>query len=110
MIAQQQCGLSASTQEGLCHLFQRYPQIKKVVLYGSRAKGNYKPGSDIDLTVFSDTMTLSELLELENAIDDLNLPYKVDLSLFHHIDNSSMEDHIIRVGVLFYEKAGQRIG
>jgi predicted nucleotidyltransferase len=51
-------------------------KIKKVLLYGSRAKGNYKNGSDINLTIDAKSMTLSELLQIENEIDDLFLPYK----------------------------------
>ena len=66
--------------------------------------GNFKNGSDIDLSIFSPSMDLAELLKIENEIDDLLLPYKVDLSLYHHIDNRDLVEHIQRVGVLFYEK------
>jgi uncharacterized protein len=44
-------------------------------------------------------MDTTELLKIENEIDDLLLPYKVDLSLFHQIDNPSLIEHIQRVGI-----------
>ncbi len=84
-------------------LFQTYSNIKKVIFYGSRAKGNFRPGSDIDLTVDAPDMNLSEILRVENSIDDLLLPYKVDLSLLHQIDNEALIEHIKRVGIVFYD-------
>ncbi|MEK6704956.1 MAG: nucleotidyltransferase domain-containing protein [Bdellovibrionota bacterium] len=92
-------GLSQSVVDSLKAVFSRHPNIKKIILYGSRAKGNYKPGSDVDLTLVAPKMALTELLKIENEIDELLLPYKVDLSLFHKIENSDLIDHIQRVGV-----------
>lgn len=98
-------GLSERVIDQLQAVFQKSSKIEKVILYGSRAKGNYKPGSDIDLTVISESLTLTELLALENAVDDLLLPYKVDLSLYSKIDNEELKEHIHRVGVEFYTKS-----
>lgn len=83
-------------------IFKDYPEIDKVILYGSRAKGTYRQGSDIDLCIESSLLELSELLEIENKIDDLLLPWKVDLSLKHRIDNQDLLEHISRVGIVFY--------
>jgi uncharacterized protein len=98
-------GLSEATIEKICAVLARYPQVKTAVLYGSRAKGNYKPGSDIDLTLYGDEdMTLRVLLRLMSEMDDLLLPYTIDLSIFHTIDDPDLIDHIERVGVPFYER------
>ena len=91
-------GLKPSDIEKLKSVFKKYDQIEKVIVYGSRAKANFKPGSDIDLTVIAPSMNLSVLLKIENEIDDLLLPYKVDLSLHHLIDHPDLLDHIKRVG------------
>ncbi len=99
MISPKVCGLTEKTQKQILDVFRKYPQIKKVILYGSRAKGNYKTGSDIDLTLDAPEMSLSELLKIENELDDLLLPYKIDLSLLHHIDNKDLIEHIQRVGL-----------
>lgn len=102
MIPAEKCGLSLKTQENLISIFKKYPDIQKVILYGSRAKGNFKNGSDIDLTIFGEKICVENLLHLQNEIDDLLLPYKVDLSLFRLIDNTELIEHINRVGVEFY--------
>lgn len=81
------------------------PEIEMVLLYGSRAKGNYRDGSDIDLTIVGDAVTQSHLLRIANELDDLLLPYKIDLSLMRQIEDSEVVEHIKRVGVVFYKKA-----
>ena len=90
-------GLPAHAVQRLCDQVARYP-VEKAIIYGSRAKGNYRQGSDIDLTLIAPDMTSRQLLQLEQAIDDLLLPWKVDLSLYHQIDNPSLMSHIQRVG------------
>lgn len=97
-------GLPTDAIERLTRVFKQWPQIDEVLLYGSRAKGNYRPGSDIDLTIKGEMLDLSTLLTIENQIDDLLLPWTVDLSLMHRIDNASLVEHIERVGVPFYVK------
>lgn len=84
--------------------FKKYPKIETVIVYGSRAKGNYRPGSDIDLTIIGNNIAFSELLKLENEIDDLLLPYKIDLSIKGDIANADLISHIDRVGKVFYSK------
>jgi len=88
-------------------VFSKHPEVKKVILYGSRAKGNFKNGSDIDLTLFGEegsrsALTPQILYKIEDEIDDLYLPYMVDLSLFKQIDKPELIDHIQRVGLSFY--------
>ena len=81
-----------------------YANVEKALLYGSRAKGNHRLGSDIDLTLCGEDLTLADQFEIENKLDDLLLPYKIDLSIFRKIENSDLIDHIKRVGKLFYQK------
>jgi uncharacterized protein len=84
-------------------VFAQYPQIEQVTIYGSRAKGNHKPCSDIDLTIIGD-LDFGSLMKLANQLDDLFLPYKMDISLHHKINHPDLIDHIQRVGKVFYEK------
>ncbi len=83
-------------------IFKKHTGIEKVVLYGSRAKGNFKPESDIDLTIVSSLVNLSLLFKIENEIDDLLLPYKVDLSVYSMLDNDNLKEHIDHIGIDFY--------
>ncbi|MGZ3745221.1 MAG: nucleotidyltransferase domain-containing protein [Pseudobdellovibrionaceae bacterium] len=98
-----QFGLSKENIQKILKVLAQYSQIESAVIYGSRAKGNYKPGSDIDLCVIAPTMDLSLKFKLENELDDLLLPYKIDLSLFHKIENKDLKDHILRVGKEIYK-------
>jgi len=98
-------GLKTSTIEKINKIFAAEPAVIQVILYGSRAKGNYRNGSDIDLVIESEEMTLGQLFRIENELDDLLLPYRIDLSLLHTICDQDLLDHINRVGILFYEKA-----
>ena len=72
--------------------------VEQVILYGSRAKGNYREGSDIDLTVKGD-LTFDNLVKMSVNLDDLNLPWEIDLSLYSQINNKDLLDHIDRIGV-----------
>lgn len=98
-------GLTAEVIEKLKGVFQAAPKVRRVLIYGSRSKGNFRPASDIDLTLIGSEVDHTELSKIENAIDDLLLPYKVDISIFHQIDNPDFIDHIKRAGKVFYERA-----
>ena len=98
-------GLPESVLQKIRAAFVRYPQVEKAVLYGSRAKGTYKTGSDIDLTLRGgDDLTLNVLCKIANDLDDLYLPYTIDLSIFHDISDPDVIGHIQRVGVTVYER------
>ena len=97
-------GLSADTVERIVSVLTHHPEINKAVLYGSRAKGNYRNGSDIDLTLFGDGINFSLLTQLDNELDDLLLPYKFDISQFAILTHPELIEHIRRVGVVYYEK------
>lgn len=73
-------------------------------MFGSRAMGNYRPGSDIDLAVVSDTLTFDGLLELEAQLEMLGLLYKIDLQNLKKIKDTDVLDHIKRVGKVFYKR------
>jgi len=79
--------------------------VEQAIVYGSRAKGNFRPGSDIDLTLVGPDLTLTDLTRLAQALDESDLPYQVDLSLQADIDNPNLLEHIARVGQVLYERA-----
>ena len=98
-------GLPQSTFQKICGILSRYPQVEQAILYGSRAKGNYKNGSDIDLTLRgSADLSLNVIYKILNELDDLLLPYTIDLSIFNDIDDPDVIEHIQRVGITFYDK------
>jgi len=97
-------GLSQTTLDKLTRVFLQHKAISSVVVYGSRAKGNYRPGSDIDLTIKGDVLEFAELMQIEDQIDDLLLPYTVDLSQYAQLGNVDLIEHIDRVGVVIYDR------
>ena len=98
-----QFGLESDVIEKIHAVFARFESIDVAILYGSRAKGNYKTGSDIDLTLKTHScLPHGFLLDVANAIDDLDLIYSFDISLLDHINNDNLLEHIDRVGVEFY--------
>ena len=88
-------------------VLKKFPQITEVLIYGSRAKGNYKNGSDIDLTFKGKNLTLKDLNNVSLLLDELYLPYSFDLSIFDQIENPALIDHINRVGIVFYKSSYQ---
>ena len=98
-------GLTATTVDRILSVLAHYPEVEKAVLYGSRAKGTYRPGSDIDLTLCGVELNHTLLTRIDNELDDLLLPYQIDLSLMSSLSHPALLDHIRRVGVSLYEKS-----
>ncbi|MBC8155061.1 MAG: nucleotidyltransferase domain-containing protein [Bacteroidetes bacterium] len=78
--------------------------VDEAVLFGSRAKGNFRPGSDIDIALKGQGLKLNDLLELGLALDDLETPYRFDLVIYHRITEPVLHDHIDRMGRVLYQK------
>ena len=98
-----QYGLSDKTLNTINSIFSKYQNIKQVVLYGSRAKGNYRNGSDIDLALKTgENFCFTDLLRVGNDFDDSDMPYFVDVSNYDHISNPDLKAHIDRVGKVIY--------
>jgi len=97
-------GLNEETIEALQRVFRKHDKIEQAIIYGSRALGTHKTGSDVDLTLVAPGCLMRDLLYIENELDDLLLPYQLDLSLYHHIDNPELLSHIARIGLTFYSR------
>jgi len=97
-------GLTENTIERIRQVFFQYPQIEKVIIYGSRAGRNYKPASDIDLSLVGEELNFDIISKIEWNLDDLLLPYTFDLSIYHKIMNIDVRNQIDSIGKLFYKK------
>ena len=100
-------GIPDADSAKVLDLIQRHPSVHRVVLYGSRALGRQRPGSDLDLCLDAPGMELGDLLELGGALDDLLLPWRIDLQLRHLIDQEGLLHHIERVGQVLWTQQGQ---
>lgn len=97
-------GLSDLTISDLRKVFSKYQNIKKVVIFGSRAKGNYREGSDIDLAVIGDGISRAQITDICLRIEDLGLLYKVDVLDYYKYKDTPIGEHIARVAKTFYEQ------
>jgi len=95
-------GLPPVTSSTIRRILEEMPAVEKVVIDGSRAKGNYRISSDIDLTLFGLGLNLALLGQIAARLDESPIPYPVDLSIFDQIENSGLREHIERVGKVFY--------
>jgi predicted nucleotidyltransferase len=91
-------GLRADIIEKIVDTIKKNLKIQKIILFGSRAKETYKKGSDIDISIVSEDLSLKELNQLKVMLDDLMLPYKIDLLDYGRISNNDLKEHINRVG------------
>ncbi|MCL2214560.1 MAG: nucleotidyltransferase domain-containing protein [Treponema sp.] len=96
-------GLSDNTISALFSVFKKYNGINQVILYGSRAKGCFKTGSDIDITIKTDnSFTRDDLLNIAGDFDDSDIPYFVDVSIYENLSNPDLKAHIDRAGKILY--------
>jgi uncharacterized protein len=96
-------GLKQETIDKINAVFKNHSEVESAIIYGSRAKGNYRIGSDIDLTLNGGYLTSEVLSKINTEIDDLNTPYLFDISIFHKLKSPDLEEHINRVGLEFYK-------
>ncbi len=98
-------GLKQSDLEDMDRIFSMFDDVEKVVLFGSRAKGTYKPGSDIDIALKGRDVkekTVSRLAMLLN--EESLLPYFFDVVNYTELKNKDFIEHIDRVGVVIYSR------
>lgn len=95
-------GLSDAQISRIISVIESYPGIRQAVLFGSRAMGSHRYGSDIDIALDADNLPIEDLLHLHTLIDDLNLPFIVDLVHIQRINNEDLIDHIHRVGKVLF--------
>lgn len=97
-------GLYPNSYKQLLSIFQKYENIEKVIIYGSRAKGNYREGSDIDFTLIGN-LNYDDILKLKHEFEESTIPYLIDISIFSDLQSESLIDHINRVGKIFYNRS-----
>ena len=97
-------GLSDNEIDALRLTFASFPEVKEAIIYGSRARGNYRISSDIDITLKGEELTYTQLALLDEKIDLLYLPYFVDISLFDSLKDSNLVENIVRDGQVFYQR------
>ena len=98
-------GLKEKVLEDIVNILKKYPEVERAVIFGSRARGDYRKGSDIDITLFGDKLTNSINTKIFYDIDDLYLIYKIDLINFNTLEkDDKLRKNILNEGVEIYAK------
>ncbi|TAK57711.1 MAG: nucleotidyltransferase domain-containing protein [Bacteroidetes bacterium] len=97
-------GLTERDRKTLTDIFKKYPSVKEVRIFGSRAKGAFKLGSDIDLAIMNTGVNDREFFSMKSDFEDSTLPYKVDIVNYPKLSHDEFIEHIDRVGILFYKR------
>lgn len=97
-------GLSQHAIEQIQGVFSRFAEVEEVVLYGSRAKGTFRSGSDVDFALKGKAIPFQVFLQISSLLDDLMLPFTFDLLIYQDVDNPALLDQIDRHGQLFYSR------
>jgi len=95
-------GLTERDKVSIHDIFNKFPEVKKILLFGSRAKGNYKNGSDIDLAIKDSKLGSKTIGQIKSEFEESSIPYKVDLVDYNTITNLDFRDHIDRVGIVYF--------
>ena len=95
-------GLSSETLKKLGSVLRSHSAVEQIILFGSRAMNRHQSSSDIDLALKGAQLNFSNMLQLKSAIDELMLPYKVDLVIYETIQNKDLKGHIDRVGIILW--------
>ncbi|KLO24477.1 nucleotidyltransferase domain-containing protein [Marinitoga sp. 1155] len=97
-------GIKEKLWKDLIKIFSNNKKIKKVVLFGSRAKENFKNGSDIDIALYGEDLNINDIISIQVEIDKLEIPYVIDLIIYNKIDSKELKEHIDRVGKILYKR------
>ncbi len=97
-------GLTDAEKNDLVAILEKNRKIEQVILFGSRVKGNYKAGSDIDLSLIGKDLKLDDIVNAMIEIDKLFLPYKIDIIIYDRIEEKALKEHIDRVGITIFDR------
>jgi predicted nucleotidyltransferase len=104
-----QYGLSEKNIHRIQQIFQLFPEVDAVVLFGSRARGQFRAGSDIDLALKGASIQLKTLLRISRMLDDLMLPIRFDLLIYQYVSDTSLLRQIDEEGILLYQKTSELV-
>lgn len=98
-------GLSDNNINELVSVFKNFKEVEQAVIFGSRAKGNYKNGSDVDIVLKGKNLDFNINSKIRTYLNwETLMPYKFDIINYNDIKNDELIDHIERVGKVIYKK------
>ena len=96
-------GLEQKDIDEIMQIAAQFPEIEKISIFGSRAKGNYNKGSDVDLAIFGKNINRDIIVKLSEKLNSESfLPYFFDIVHYENIENGKLKEHINRIGKILY--------
>lgn len=96
-------GLQPGDLKSICSVLAKEPTVEKAILFGSRAKGNYRPGSDVDIALKGKNLSAQTVTDVSFQLNEETImPYKFDVLHYHRINEPTLLEHIDRAGIVFY--------
>ncbi len=92
-------GIEQEIMDRILSVLKAEAKVESIILFGSRAKGTFQNGSDIDLAIKGINLSFDNLQNLRIALDELNLPWEIDLLHYDTITDPAVKEHIDRVGI-----------
>ena len=99
-------GLREKDLDNIIKTMQQFSEIKKAAIFGSRAKGNYKPGSDVDIAIWGNDISFTTLSRINAILEEESpMPYFFDIVDYSHLSHQELKSHIDRAGIIFYTQS-----
>jgi len=99
-------GLREEDMDYIITAIRQFPEIEKAAIFGSRVKGNYKPGSDVDIAVWGNDVSFSTISRLHAIFEEESpMPYFFDIVDYSHLSHKELKSHIDRVGIVFFARS-----
>lgn len=98
-------GLKKTDLQYITDNIEKFSEVKKAIVFGSRAKGNYKIGSDIDIAIYGEEVTFTVISQLHSILEEQGpLPYLIDIVKYEDLKNEKLKEHIDRVGIVIFNR------
>ena len=97
-------GLKDAHRAAIINLLRANKRVERAVLFGSRAKQTFTPGSDVDIALFGKALTITDQAHLAAAMEELTIPQRVDLLLYHRIEDATLCEHVMQDGIELYRR------
>jgi len=98
-------GLRDSDILDIIQVLEKFPEVESARIFGSRAKGNYRNGSDVDLAVFGNNISFERIIHISSVLnEETMMPYYFDVLDYYSIENADLVRHIDRIGKIIYSK------
>jgi len=97
-------GLEQHIIDNLIAVFEQHSKVDKAIVFGSRAKGNYRPDSDIDIAIKGQDLNTDDIIAMSVAFEEKGITHKIDLINYDTIKEPDLKDHIDRVGIELYSR------